>query len=236
MENYFNYFTEIEECFRRCRGTPTLLSTLDWALIESWKESGIPLEAVLNGVERAFQKFQKRRKPFRKVNGLAYCSQEVFAAAEELNAALVESGARTQGPSHGEAPFSVEEVRAYLNRNADALEKTSRVCEKNEQSVLAQDLQACAAAVREISSREDWVADWQGLETELSAIEDKLTAALTRGTPVERLAQHRREVDSGLASTRQRMTAAQIESLERQFLKKRLFEHYGVPRLSLFYL
>ena len=51
MENYFNYFTEIEECFRRCRGTPTLLSTLDWALIESWKESDFPLSAVLTGAD-----------------------------------------------------------------------------------------------------------------------------------------------------------------------------------------
>jgi hypothetical protein len=32
------------------------------------------------------------------------------------------------------------------------------------------------------------------------------------------------------------MTAAQIDSLERQFLKKRLFEYYRVPRLSLFHL
>jgi len=47
VENYFNYFTEIEEHFQRRRGTLLLLSPLDWALMETWKDAGIPLEAVL---------------------------------------------------------------------------------------------------------------------------------------------------------------------------------------------
>ncbi len=51
MENYFNYFTEIEERFLRRRGGGLLLSTLDWALIETWKDAGIPLEAVLRGID-----------------------------------------------------------------------------------------------------------------------------------------------------------------------------------------
>ena len=46
--NYFNYYTEIEEHFQRARGTGLfLLSPLDWALIESWNNAGVPLEAVL---------------------------------------------------------------------------------------------------------------------------------------------------------------------------------------------
>ena len=43
--NYFNYFTEVEEHFQRARGTSLfLLSPLDWALIESWKNAGVPLK------------------------------------------------------------------------------------------------------------------------------------------------------------------------------------------------
>ena len=52
--NYYNYFTEIEEHFQRTRGTSLfLLSPLDWALIESWKNADVPLEAVLRGTGRA---------------------------------------------------------------------------------------------------------------------------------------------------------------------------------------
>lgn len=236
MENYFNYFTEIEECFRRCRGTPTLLSTIDWALIESWKEAGIPLEAILIGIERAFQKFSKRPKRFRKINGLAYCSQAVLEAAEELNTALTESGVQVSGRPPAEAPFAADEVRGYLQGNAEALEKASESCGGCGQRVLAEDLQESASAIHEISSRGQWGADLEDLEQQLSALEDKLTAALMRATPVELLADVRREVDRGLVSYRQKMTGPQIDSLQRQFIKKRLFEHYAVPRLSLFYL
>ena len=236
MENYFNYFTEIEECFRRCRGTPTLLSPIDWALIESWKEACIPLEAVLIGIDRSFQKFAKRPQRFRKINGLGYCAQQVMAAAEELNIALVESGAATSNRPPAEAPFAAEEIRAFLERNATALEKASEGCKTKGQQVLAEDLREGAASLLNISADKEWETDLEDLEQQLSALEEKLAASLTRAADVSLLADVRREVDRGLVSYRQKMTGPQIESLQRQFVKKRLFEHYGVPRLSLFYL
>jgi len=89
LHNYFNYFTEIEEHFQRRRGTILLLSTLDWALIETWKEAGIPLEAVLRGIDVAFDNYDRKPSKTRKVNSLAFCSQEVLAAAEEMKEAAV---------------------------------------------------------------------------------------------------------------------------------------------------
>jgi hypothetical protein len=236
LENYFNYFTEIEECFQRCRGTPTLLSTLDWALIESWKEAGIPLEAVLTGIERAFQKFSKRPQRFRKINGLAYCSQAVLQAAKELNTAQVESGARSPHHRPEQAPFAPEEIHAYLNQCAEALEKASAGARTKNDQVLAEDLSGVAKALHQIALRGDLAADPEDLEQRLSALEEKLTAALARAASTDLLTEVRKEVDRGLVSYRQKMTAPQIESLERQLLKKRLYEHYALLRLSLFYM
>jgi len=236
LENYFNYFTEIEERFRQCRGTPTLLSTLDWALIESWKEAGIPLEAVLTGIDRAFEKFAKRPQRFRKINGLAYCSQSVLQAAAELSTAQVESGARAAHHPPEEPPFAPEEIVAYLDQCAVQVGKASANCRAKEEQVLAEDLNEVARAIREIASRDDMAAGPEDLEQRLSALEEKLTAALTRAASTDLLTEARKEVDRGLVSYRQKMTAPQIESLGRQFLKKRLYEHYAVPRLSLFYM
>ncbi len=87
--NYFNYFTEIEEQFLRRRGGGLLLTTLDWALIETWKDAGIPLEAALRGIDAAFDHYDERPSKTRKVNSLAYCSQEVLAAAEAMKEAAV---------------------------------------------------------------------------------------------------------------------------------------------------
>ena len=60
MQNYFNYFTEIEQRFQQRRGSLLMLSTLDWALIETWRDSGLPLEAVLRGIDAAFDKHEAK--------------------------------------------------------------------------------------------------------------------------------------------------------------------------------
>jgi hypothetical protein len=236
VENYFNYFTEIEECFRRCRGTPTLLSPIDWALIESWKESGLPLEAVLQGIERSFEKYQKRPQRFRKVNSLAYCAQEVLRSAEEARTAEAEGGGRAPAREPAAPPFEAGEIRSYLSRGAEAIEKAGRAAK--DQEVLAGDLKGAAATLGALAADEgnELLEDLEELENQLSVLEEKLTAALLRATPVERLAEFRREVERSLAPYRRKMAGPQIESLERQFLKKRLFEFYSLPRLSLFYL
>ena len=238
MENYFNYFTEIEECFQRCRGTKTLLSPLDWALIESWKEAGYPLEAVLLGIERSFEKFKSRPRKYRMVNSLAYCSQEVFRAVEEFSAARTEGGRPAKPERAAAEPFATEEILAYLRRNAATIEKASQQAREQEQQVLADDLAAVAVELGRIAAKqgEKPAPDLQELENQMTALEEKLAASLTRAAALELLAQFRQEVERGLVSCRRKMSAAQIESLERQFLKKRLFEHYQAPRLSLFYL
>src|SRR3954471_13880092 len=83
--NYFNYFTEIEEHFQRARGTGLfLLSPLDWALVESWKNAGVPLEAVLRGIDAAFEKWRSRKSKTQKINGLAFCAQAVLTEAQQM--------------------------------------------------------------------------------------------------------------------------------------------------------
>lgn len=240
MENYFNYFTEIEECYQRSRGTRTLLSPLDWALIESWKEAGVPLEAVLLGIERSFEKFKKRPARIQKVNSLAYCSQLVLNAAQEVgkSASLSEGAASPKRQQETAPPFAAGEILDYLRRNSAALDHASMEGRNRQQPVLAEDLTEAALALREVAKQEAEKAtpDLEELERRMTALEEKLSAALTRASDLELLTDIRREVEKGLMPYRRNMTGPQVESLERQFMKKRLFEHYRIPRLSLFYL
>jgi hypothetical protein len=235
VENYFNYFTEIEECFQRARQTKTLLSPLDWALIESWKEAHYPLAAVLAGIERCFEKYRARPRQYRKVNSLAYCAAEVVRAVEEARADG--SASRQRGASPG-ASLASEEIDSYMSRNAQELERASRLAEEGGNSLLAADLAGIASSLRAVSAREagNPLSNLEQLENCLTALEEKLAAALTHAAEMELLARFRQEVERGLIPYRRKMSAAQVESLERQFLKKRLFEHYHIPRLSLFYL
>ena len=122
MENYFNYFTEIEDHFQRRRGSLLLLSTLDWALIETWRDAGVPLAAVLRGIDAAFEKYESRksRARVRRINGLAYCTQEVMSAVEEMKEASI--GAAPEKSSDEPTPgFETDRIAAHLESCADEL-------------------------------------------------------------------------------------------------------------------
>ncbi|MBZ5629256.1 MAG: hypothetical protein LAO06_10380 [Acidobacteriia bacterium] len=228
MENYFNYFTEIEEHFQRRRGTILLLSTLDWALIETWKDAGIPLEAVLRGIDAAFERWERRPSKTRKVNSLAYCAQEVLAAAEEMKEAEV----GTARPEKPDAGFAPAKIAAYLERNAAAIEAVTAGLQISSQALAnesAKSLREIAAGMQENTRLED-------LERRLTVVEDKLFASLLAATSDERLVAVRTEADRELAPYRRNMSAAQIAQLQKQYVNKRLLERYGLPRLSLFYM
>ncbi len=239
LEADFSYFAEVEECYQRARGTATLVSPLDWALIESWKEAGVPLEAVRAGVERAFAKFKKRRPSCRKINSLAYCAQEVLRAAQEYEGARPTAAAR-EGPRYrpNEIPFEPREVKAYLASNLGALERASETAKARSHAALAGELSEVADALRgaEAAIAPESVVDFQDLEMRLTALEEKLTASFTRAATANELANIQREIERGLSGARRNMTVPQIESVSRQFLKRSLFEHFRVPRLSLFYM
>ena len=233
MENYFNYFTEIEERFQRRRGTILLLSTLDWALMETWKEAGVPLEAVLRGIDVTFDKWDQRPSKTRKVNGLGFCTQEVLAAAEEMKAAAAGSApAPVPEKPQRESGFEGERVANFLRKNAEALEK-ARVLAGTEAVAkqMAVDLRELAADLsKTVRPR------LEDTERRLTVMEEKLVASMMAAAKDDELVAIRAEADRELAPYRRKMPAAQIDHLQRQFLQKRLLEKAGIPRLSLFYL
>lgn len=233
VENYFNYFTEIEEHFQRRRGSILLLSTLDWALIETWKDAGIPLEAALRGIDEAFDRYEERPARARKINSLAYCTQQVLTAAEEMKEAAV-GAKRSDRPETG---FSGTEVAAFLRRCAEQLDAarlpaTTAVAPQaaaRETAKTLRDLASDIEAGKNALRLED-------LERHLIVLEDKLFALLLAALPDEQLVQTRAEADRDIAPYRRKMPAAQIEQLHRQYVHKRLLEQFGLPRLSLFYM
>jgi hypothetical protein len=233
VENYFNYFTEVEDRYLRRRGGGLLLSTLDWALIETWKDAGIPLQAVLRGIDAAFDKYDQRPKT-KKINSLAYCSQEVLAAAEEMKEATVGVGATADRPRANQG-FEAETVSAFLERNANELE----AAKIPETSKLARVVVSDAAkTLRELAAQAAGKSSGrlEDLERRLTVLEEKLFAALLTSTPDEEIVSVRAEADRDLAPYRRKMSGPQIDQLQKQYVQKRLLEKYKLPRLSLFYM
>ena len=216
--NYFNYFTEIEEHFQRARGTSLfLLSPLDWALIETWKAAGIPLPAVLRGIDDAFEKWRSRKSKRRAVNSLAYCAQAVLEAAQRIT----ERSTRA-----AEAPFQAEELAAHLMKASVQLSTRAEAV-----------FQEIAASLSHLASKaEEYVADLQDLERRLTSMEDRMVAAARSLESEESLYEIRRTLDTELAPYRGKMTAEQLAMLERRYLDTAITERAALPRLSLFYL
>ncbi|MGC2400338.1 MAG: hypothetical protein WA510_11165 [Acidobacteriaceae bacterium] len=224
MQNYFNYFTEIEEHFQRRRGTLLLLSTLDWALIETWRVAGIPLAAVLQGIDAAFDKFEARQKKtrVRRVNGLGYCAQEVLSAMEAMQEAAV--GAAPASARSADLGFEQERIATHLEDAAQQIRATASF------AGIADRLEEMARDVR--GNR----PHLEQLEQSLTVLEEKLFAIIVTTTPEADLLELRQQAAAELAPYRSRMPAMQIRQVEQQFLHKRLLEKLKLPRLSLFYM
>jgi hypothetical protein len=230
VQNYFNYFTEIEEHFQRRRGSLLLLSTIDWALIETWREAGIPLAAVLKGIDTAFDKYdaRKHKARVRRVNGLAYCAQEVISAVEAMKEAAVGAPARTspaeQAANQG---FEQERIAAHLEAAAQQL------CAAPQSPLLVEISERLQALAHDARSR---LPHLEELEQSLTVMEEKLFAIMLTTTPEAVLLGLRQQATAELAPYRSRMPAMQIRQVEQQFLHKRLLEKFSLPRLSLFYM
>lgn len=233
--NYFNYFTEIEEYFWKKRGAHLLVSPLDWAVMETWQKAGVPIEAVLKGIDRAFESYQRsRRGAGRALKSLAYCTDAVLEAAEEEVEATT-GKSRRNGSAEADAAFSVEDIRTYLGKNAAKM--GTAMANMDDQPELASIL----AGVHESLQRALTLLDAPGgpdledLERRLTVLDDKVHAALATHAGEELLLRSRREMDAQLAAYRRKMKPAQLAMVEKQYLQKRLLEHFGLPRLSLFY-
>jgi hypothetical protein len=235
LRNYFNYFTEIEERFQQRRGSILLLSTLDWALIETWQEAGIPIEAVLRGIDSAFDKYEARQKKgrMRRVNGLAWCAQAVMDASEEMREAAAGSVAGSAAGSDAprDTGFEHERIAAHIELAAAALEQAQAGPEA---------CRATAGRLREMAAEvrggTDRGPDLESLERSLTVLEEKLFATLTAAAPEELLVALKEHAARELAPYRSRMGVVQLRQVERQFVQKQLLVHYNLPRLSLFYM
>ena len=231
MENYFNYFTEIEEYFWKKRGTTLLISTLDWAVMDSWKEAQIPLAAVLQGIDRAFEKHESRRNKVRKVNSLAYCHQEIVTAAEQKQRSALHHGSESE-------PFPREEMATFLDRNAASLENASRRFDEQGRLESAATFRSLAASLAELAgaARSDEPVNLEETERRLTVLEEKMFSILLQSAEENTLVAIRGEMDRELTPVRRKLGAEQITLIQKQFLQRKLLEAAGLPRLSLFYL
>jgi len=223
--NYYNYFTEIEDTFVRRRGKNLLLSPLDWALIESWQERGLPLHVVLRGIESVFDAYDKQPNQNRSIKSLFYCR-------EEVEAQYVEWAAGQAGKSNGETSsfagdHSRDDVVKFID---DAIVKLKQ----SNIPALKEDFERANSLLSEL--RDGVGDDLEQIEKSLFEIEKFIDRALLTNSDPEHLKNSKKEITRQLKTYKSSMEEDVYKKTFELMLLKKLREDDGVPRLSLFYL
>jgi hypothetical protein len=216
--NYYNYFTEIEDTFIRRRAKHLLLSPIDWAMIEGWRERGIPLHIVIRAIENVFDGFDKNPGP-RSIKGLLYCKEEVEAQFLEWTA--MQTGKAKD--ESGSVEFSPEQIVGHIDEVIAALERSAN-------PELREDIERAIERLRRLSA--DHSNDLETADQALSDIENFLEHALLKldTSAIEK------DVAAQLRPYKSQMEAHAYKQTSRVMILKRLREEEGIPRLSLFYL
>jgi len=244
--NYFNYFTEVEEEFVRRRGKPLLVSPLDWALIESWKNAGIPLHIALRGINEAFDARDKRAPKYQRVNSLLYCEPQVeatFAAYRmaQVGASLepdpVPDATKKKKPRGGEQAFPKESLLDFISRCGGELEHAYQLALESPVGELAPSIIRARARLTEIAAEIESAArvDAEAVERDLDSI-DRMLMETAASSADDRIQALRKEAAKQLRGYRSKMDDAIYEQTVQNFVARRLREIHALPRLSLFYL
>ena len=252
--NYFNYFTEIEDTFIRRRGKHLLLSPMDWALIESWKQKGVPLHVALRGIEQAFDSFEARPRR-RSIKSLLYCEEEVEAqyaewrerqqgarVLEPENGASVaangQNGAGVSADENAGLPFPRAAIQAHLAECLAQLKQAHANRCATSRDELCEALARAAARLADLET--DFAAsarpNAEQLEAALTDLDALLERAITAHLPDEQVSARRKQAEEQLRPYRARMARETFAQTRDNLLAKFLREDCGVPRLSLFYL
>jgi len=235
--NYFSYFSEIEDTFVRRRLKHLMLSPMDWALIESWKERGVPLHVALRGIEHAFDSHDAR-KAKRTVKTLLYCQEEVEAQyAEWLESRVGGQETSEQDAENDKSPFPRTAVLRHLDR---ALQELARLAGERRTKhdelgdVFARELSLLSEIRNDYESAAQ--PDSRKLEESLTGIERLLDSAIHDALGESELTAMSTEVEAQLKPYKRHMAKEAFAQTRENLLKKRIREHFGVPRLSLFFL
>lgn len=220
--NYFNYFTEIEETFIRRRAKNLFLSPLDWALMETWQEQGVPLHVVIRAVEQVFDNFDKNPGP-RTIKGLMFCREEVEAQYEEWLKA--QAGKPDEAASASVGELDTAEIRDHLVGLVAALRL-------NANPELAEAIDRACVRLTEVAEKVN--DNLEQVDLSLKDVESLLDDALLVKSPFFEVA--KKQTDKELKPYKSTMDAEAYKNTHRLMLLKRLREEENIPRLSLFYL
>jgi len=222
--NYFNYFTEIEDTFIRRRGKNLFLSPIDWAMIESWQDRGIPMHIVIRSINSVFDIYDKQPPGTRTIKSLIYCREEIEVQFAEWSRS---QAGKSVGGGSEEAAYSVDEIAAHITKSIETLAGIAN-------DELKEDISRSVTRLEEL--KRNLTDNFESIDGTLSDIEKLLERAMLTNWPKPHLKVLEKETAAQLKAYRAEMEPEAYKNTFDLMLLKRLREEAGIPRLGLFYL
>jgi hypothetical protein len=243
--NYYNYFTEIEEHFVRRRGKHLFVSPMDWSLMATWRDSGVPLHVALRGIDRAMDTFLgKMTHAESRVGSLFYCHSAVMEEyARHLESHLGEEPA-SAAETASAAPASAEEqdrpdktaVLAFLN---------ARILEIKSVSGKLSSLESAPEGVLRLVPRleeimrdleTDKQVDFEALDRDLAILDVTLVGELRVMVAAEQIEVWEQEAKKELKIYRKKLSKDTYEKILENFMRTKIHRRFDVGELSLFHM
>jgi hypothetical protein len=234
--NYYNYFTEIEEHFVRRRGKHMFVSPMDWSLIATWRDSGVPLHVALRGIDRAMDGFlAKQPRSESRISSLFYCHASVMEEhAQHLESHL--GAAPAEGTGEAASGPGKCEILEFLNVRIEEIKSLPAKHKGLEESTagIARIVQRLEEICRSLET--DRQLDYEALDRDLSILDEDLVEDLRTATADERMDAWEQEARKELKIYRKKLPKETYAKILDNFLRTRIHRHYGVGELSLFHM
>ena len=223
MNNYFNYFTEIEEHFSRRREKNLLVSPMDWCLIELWRETNIPLHVVLRGIDQSFDSSQRSQKKVPR--SLSYCHPAVIEAFDSYNQAMIGANGEPNEDSYCQKfeQFSRESVLAYIGLLEDRLNQHSgEAFSRAVARLVALRTESCSSQI-----------NFQQIDRDLIQVGVMLVEALREDMGGSKLKELNKLVKDETLIYKKRLTKDVYKRLKENYLNRKIHAFYKLPEFSL---
>lgn len=245
--NYYNYFTEIEEHFVRRRGRHLFVSPMDWSLIATWRDSGVPLHVALRGIDRAMDGFfAKQSRSDSRVSTLFYCHASVMEEyARHLDSHLGEEPAERAGTA-ADAPRAPSEELEGPDKKTILEFLAARIAEikalSGKQSIgqgaSGEGIDRVVRRLEEITrdlETENQV-DFEALDRDLAILDETLVGELHATIAAEQIAAWELEARKELKIYRKKLPKETYEKILENFLRTKIHRYFAVGELSLFHM
>jgi hypothetical protein len=235
--NYYNYFTEIEEHFVRRRGKHLLISPMDWGLIASWRDAGVPLHVALRGIDIAMDGFFARQhRGSSKINSLCYCHDSVMTEfARHVDSHVgesVESQEKNATSPDGPRP---EEIREFISAR---ISEISSLVAKQYSGETPEGMTRVLGRLEEVKNglEAGGRMDTEALERDFEIVDEILVAELSTQIPPEESAEWEKEARKELKVYKKRLPKETFDKIHGNFMRDKIHRKFGIGELSLFRL